>query len=695
MGLDLFDAIGRKLRYERDLCDLKLSTATKELEDARARDNESRLEFKSRQEEKVAAEKAAYDAETKTEIAREALVQAERKVAVASSVVANKDSQIVQFHDCDSMLQQWTREAEERHEQAMKVAQEDASRLKLQIEQLHGSVQQNVDVCAELEKARQEIIALRTSLDNARAISSASIGERDSLLKDLENATGKLAQHQKEASILRDACEQEATSLHKSLQVAKAEAAAALQQVDLLRKRYEEATHRHTSCLEGDQLRPIVVDAVAARHDEDMHVVRMRHECAGNPFPKVSRSVSDKTVDLSSTRKRPGAADILMSPRVRSQEQVSVSHQQGQHHNVSVGRVMLPTEADGATTSRSLDRHGDQPQQRQQPHRQQPRESQVLLQQSPRQPAAQELEEKQTRGQEQHDEQDLRQQPTEHPPQLQQQQQQQQQQCRQQQKQQSQQQQQQDEQQQEVQQNQKQRQPQAPSRCLEKQRFAQRLPSGSFAERQAMAVRVGKRKEMHAVGCQDCGRAGPLFYDRTDAQEYCSQCWVSFYGQFPPSASSVSVSAACAGGAPAASEAGKSSSTSSSKAAHRQEVGSNSSRLPEDAPRGHRAHAECKIKHSGDGSPQIYFHYQRGGSKIPFQTTFFACGGSRHAAETIARACYLKFEQGWQKADVLAFRKQCYARLAQCGPIIPASVGNTLAERRTLLPGMQGLRAGA
>jgi len=200
---------------------------------------------------------------------------------------------------------------------------------------------------------------------------------------------------------------------------------------------------------------------------------------------------------------------------------------------------------------------------------------------------------------------------------------------------------------------------------------------------------------MHVAGCHDCGRAGPLFYDETDAEVYCSECWVSFYSQFPKSTAAVSGSDGLVGRANAASDAAKSSSAGSSKTAQGQDRGSNASRLPEDAPRGHRAHAECKKRTPSDRSTQICFNYQRGGSRIPFQTSVFACGGSCHAAEVIARACYLKFEQGWQKADVFVFRKQCYARLAQCGSTITANVGNAFAERRTPLSDMQGLRFGA
>jgi len=731
MGLDLFDAIGRKLRYERDLCELKLSTASKELEDALARDNESRLEFKARQEERAAAEEAACEAETKTQIAKEVLVQAERKVAVATSVVANKDAQIVQFDDCDNMLQQWIHQSEERHEQALKVAQEDAAKLKLEIERLHGSVQQNIAMCGELEKVRQECTGLHTSLESATAICTVAIGERDAFRKQLECAVDKLAQHQKEACILRGACEQETKRLRECVHVAKTETAAALQQVDVLRNNFEDGKCRRTSCPDDAQVSTTRIGAdIPAKNDEGTHAVRIDHACAGHMDPKVrsinsvcrKRNVakvdgeqcghaevlhwkSSKSVVASGNQRPHGAADILKTGNVRSQEQGSVLHRAEQHGDVDVGCLML-TEVEGASTSRITNRNDDQAQQQQeqQEHAQRSNEPGVLLQQLPEQPPEQQLKQQEERRQEKYEHQDFQQQPSRHLPhqhqqqqhsgqqeQEQDQQQQQNKQYRQQQKQEKKQpQQKQVERQDRDTQHQQQSHPQAPSMCLAKQQgLLQRLPSGSFAERQALAIRAGKRKDRHAAGCHDCGRVGPLFYDETDSGQYCSDCWASFYGQLPPSAASVSASLACVVGVDVAIDASKSYRTSASKRAQLQNVSSNASRLPEDAPRGHRAHAECKIK----DSRRIYFHYHRGGLRIPFHVT--ACCGSRHAAEVIARACYMKFEQGWQKADVLVFRNMCYARLAEGAWITPAGVGNAGAERRAPLPGMQELRAGA
>lgn len=78
--------------------------------------------------------------------------------------------------------------------------------------------------------------------------------------------------------------------------------------------------------------------------------------------------------------------------------------------------------------------------------------------------------------------------------------------------------------------------------------------------------------------------------------------------------------------------------------------------LPEDAPVGHVAHVMVKMN-MHHTHPLVSFRYQ----DVPFQTTF-AAAGSRHAAEVIARACWLKFEAGWDKKDVKQFRDMCYRR---------------------------------
>lgn len=88
-----------------------------------------------------------------------------------------------------------------------------------------------------------------------------------------------------------------------------------------------------------------------------------------------------------------------------------------------------------------------------------------------------------------------------------------------------------------------------------------------------------------------------------------------------------------------------------------------STSLPEDAPPWHEAHRH--VKYNGThANPLVYFRFYRAGHSTRFQTTV-AAAGSRHAAEVIARACWMKFEEGLSKSDVLGFRNECYARLRQ------------------------------
>jgi len=82
--------------------------------------------------------------------------------------------------------------------------------------------------------------------------------------------------------------------------------------------------------------------------------------------------------------------------------------------------------------------------------------------------------------------------------------------------------------------------------------------------------------------------------------------------------------------------------------------------LPEDAPPEHISHQ--KIKYEGAHCRVVFYWAASTGPKIPFQVTVNAAG-TRDNAEVIARACYVKFEEGLTKEQVQAFRKDCYDRL--------------------------------
>eukprot|EP00930_Biecheleria_cincta_P056624 TRINITY_DN42702_c0_g1_i1.p1 TRINITY_DN42702_c0_g1~~TRINITY_DN42702_c0_g1_i1.p1 ORF type:complete len:735 (-),score=145.17 TRINITY_DN42702_c0_g1_i1:145-2349(-) len=144
-------------------------------------------------------------------------------------------------------------------------------------------------------------------------------------------------------------------------------------------------------------------------------------------------------------------------------------------------------------------------------------------------------------------------------------------------------------------------------------------------------------KGLSGQQCQDCLQVRLTFLDRRDNMNYCKECWVNFYGELP--------------------------------ATHHDE----SSFLPEDAPRGHKAHGQISFA-GARTDPYVHFRFKTSGQEVFFQTTVNAAG-SRHAAEVIARACWMKFEQGWTKPDVLDFRNSCYKRSRQ------ASRNNSLRQQ--------------
>lgn len=135
--------------------------------------------------------------------------------------------------------------------------------------------------------------------------------------------------------------------------------------------------------------------------------------------------------------------------------------------------------------------------------------------------------------------------------------------------------------------------------------------------------------------CQDCGAKAKTFRDANDGGLYCAACWTQFYGAAPVAA-------------PVVGEL----------------------ELPEDAPRGHPAHGAVKFQ---SAKKVFCFQWQSGGVRIPFQTTVPAAGNSKWAAEVIARACYVKFEQGWEKERILEWRNQCYSRLGGRPPSLLTS----------------------
>merc|ERR1719329_1091373 len=81
--------------------------------------------------------------------------------------------------------------------------------------------------------------------------------------------------------------------------------------------------------------------------------------------------------------------------------------------------------------------------------------------------------------------------------------------------------------------------------------------------------------------------------------------------------------------------------------------------LAPDASPGHEAHTKVRLMHASSNPVAAFTFKAPDGEKIPFQTTAKAAG-SLDLCLHIARACYLEFERGRDKSDVIVFRNEQY-----------------------------------
>mmetsp|Transcript_10222 Transcript_10222/g.28555 ORF Transcript_10222/g.28555 Transcript_10222/m.28555 type:complete len:908 (-) Transcript_10222:94-2817(-) len=89
---------------------------------------------------------------------------------------------------------------------------------------------------------------------------------------------------------------------------------------------------------------------------------------------------------------------------------------------------------------------------------------------------------------------------------------------------------------------------------------------------------------------------------------------------------------------------------------------------PEDAPEGHAAHVKVRAKNG-----VVSFKFESAEGEVHFQTTMRACGSSLADAERICRLCFVKFEEGLTKEEVLRYRNRLYE---QCGYKVPTRPKN-------------------
>mmetsp|Transcript_48089 Transcript_48089/g.108014 ORF Transcript_48089/g.108014 Transcript_48089/m.108014 type:complete len:688 (-) Transcript_48089:323-2386(-) len=148
--------------------------------------------------------------------------------------------------------------------------------------------------------------------------------------------------------------------------------------------------------------------------------------------------------------------------------------------------------------------------------------------------------------------------------------------------------------------------------------------------------------------CDECEEQKyEIFTDVSDGGNYCRQCWMQYYGSLPRLCNTPSSTKSLVR-------------DSNAKAEDKTSSSDHAELLPHDAPPGHSAHLAVKYSSS---KKACCFQWRGRGNIVHFQTTTHAAGGSRKAAEIIARSCYIKFEQGWTKDKVREFRNQCYKKV--------------------------------
>ena len=86
--------------------------------------------------------------------------------------------------------------------------------------------------------------------------------------------------------------------------------------------------------------------------------------------------------------------------------------------------------------------------------------------------------------------------------------------------------------------------------------------------------------------------------------------------------------------------------------------------LPDDVPLDHEAHRLCNMQGDGVGRKRGVFYFKTPeGGRVAFQLSLADAGGSEELCLRVLRACYVKFEEGWEKPAVVLFRKACLFKL--------------------------------
>jgi len=163
-----------RMRNESTAAETEWANATRVVTAARAKDDELRAEVKWRAAERAAAERAASEAESRHQMAKEALAQAEKQCMLAAAAATQKQSSLRQLAEFESAIELQAKLAEQAKTELQQIKPEVSARQQ------------------EVQTLRQDLCKLRELYDE-KCQRQVFTKEHDALAQQLEAIRGELA----------------------------------------------------------------------------------------------------------------------------------------------------------------------------------------------------------------------------------------------------------------------------------------------------------------------------------------------------------------------------------------------------------------------------------------------------------------------------------------------------------------------
>eukprot|EP00437_Effrenium_voratum_P016527 CAMPEP_0181455372 /NCGR_PEP_ID=MMETSP1110-20121109/30725_1 /TAXON_ID=174948 /ORGANISM="Symbiodinium sp., Strain CCMP421" /LENGTH=555 /DNA_ID=CAMNT_0023579757 /DNA_START=48 /DNA_END=1715 /DNA_ORIENTATION=+ len=187
----LLENLHDRMRNESTAAETEWANATRVVTAARAKDDELRAEVKWRAAERTAAERAASEAESRHQMAKEALAQAEKQCMLAAAAATQKQNSLRQLAEFESAIQLQAKLAEQARAELQQIKSEDSARQQ------------------EVQTLRQDLRKLRELHDEKCQRQVEFTKEHDALAQQLEAIRAELAAAKKNNAELQTSLRQE------------------------------------------------------------------------------------------------------------------------------------------------------------------------------------------------------------------------------------------------------------------------------------------------------------------------------------------------------------------------------------------------------------------------------------------------------------------------------------------------------